>query len=106
MYVLLSNRRRHTRCALVTGVQTCALPIFEAKGHVTAHLRVGIAGDEVWVDADPPSGDLAERLTRIRFRTPVDVEDVSADHPCNTVLGPAARTLEIGRASCRDRVCQ
>src|SRR3546814_20951363 len=25
-----SSRRRHTRCALVTGVQTCALPIFEA----------------------------------------------------------------------------
>src|SRR3546814_3757129 len=24
----LSSRRRHTRCALVTGVQTCALPIF------------------------------------------------------------------------------
>src|SRR3546814_1322910 len=36
MYILLfytifffSSRRRHTRCALVTGVQTCALPIFE-----------------------------------------------------------------------------
>src|SRR3546814_4893893 len=32
-----SSRRRHTRCALVTGVQTCALPIsqhhdFLAKG--------------------------------------------------------------------------
>src|SRR3546814_3507808 len=32
MYALLyiyfvSSRRRHTRCALVTGVQTCALPI-------------------------------------------------------------------------------
>src|SRR3546814_5128932 len=26
-----SSRRRHTRCALVTGVQTCALPIFELK---------------------------------------------------------------------------
>src|SRR3546814_194196 len=26
-YVLFSSRRRHTRCALVTGVQTCALPI-------------------------------------------------------------------------------
>src|SRR3546814_12754686 len=26
--VLFSSRRRHTRCALVTGVQTCALPIF------------------------------------------------------------------------------
>src|SRR3546814_270264 len=24
----VSSRRRHTRCALVTGVQTCALPIF------------------------------------------------------------------------------
>src|SRR3546814_16360638 len=29
MFVLFffSSRRRHTRCALVTGVQTCALPI-------------------------------------------------------------------------------
>src|SRR3546814_2595614 len=26
--VFFSSRRRHTRCALVTGVQTCALPIF------------------------------------------------------------------------------
>src|SRR3546814_5605364 len=25
-----SSRRRHTRCALVTGVQTCALPILAA----------------------------------------------------------------------------
>src|SRR3546814_5513461 len=28
-----SSRRRHTRCALVTGVQTCALPIC-LGGHV------------------------------------------------------------------------
>src|SRR3546814_11003154 len=27
MIVFFSSRRRHTRCALVTGVQTCALPI-------------------------------------------------------------------------------
>src|SRR3546814_6589305 len=26
-----SSRRRHTRCALVTGVQTCALPIFDSQ---------------------------------------------------------------------------
>src|SRR3546814_1157046 len=26
-----SSRRRHTRCALVTGVQTCALPIYIKK---------------------------------------------------------------------------
>src|SRR3546814_15997585 len=37
----VSSRRRHTRCALVTGVQTCALPIsytgtglYEGKGKV------------------------------------------------------------------------
>src|SRR3546814_5517441 len=28
--VFFSSRRRHTRCALVTGVQTCALPIWWA----------------------------------------------------------------------------
>src|SRR3546814_8314103 len=27
MCLFFSSRRRHTRCALVTGVQTCALPI-------------------------------------------------------------------------------
>src|SRR3546814_8524790 len=27
-----SSRRRHTRCALVTGVQTCALPISALSG--------------------------------------------------------------------------
>src|SRR3546814_7415631 len=27
-----SSRRRHTRCALVTGVQTCALPISKVRG--------------------------------------------------------------------------
>src|SRR3546814_18182072 len=26
-----SSRRRHTRCALVTGVQTCALPIYPRR---------------------------------------------------------------------------
>src|SRR3546814_1577230 len=28
-FCFFSSRRRHTRCALVTGVQTCALPIFK-----------------------------------------------------------------------------
>src|SRR3546814_9814987 len=28
MFFFFASRRRHTRCALVTGVQTCALPIF------------------------------------------------------------------------------
>src|SRR3546814_18666638 len=29
MSFVFSSRRRHTRCALATGVQTCALPIFQ-----------------------------------------------------------------------------
>src|SRR3546814_8088418 len=37
MCVFLSSRRRHTRCALVTGVQTWALPIYEGDG---AHPRL------------------------------------------------------------------
>src|SRR3546814_2460173 len=30
VFFFFSSRRRHTRCALVTGVQTCALPICSA----------------------------------------------------------------------------
>src|SRR3546814_15181749 len=35
-----SSRRRHTRCALVTGVQTCALPI--SHRHVRSPERSGL----------------------------------------------------------------
>src|SRR3546814_9897091 len=41
-----SSRRRHTRCALVTGVQTCALPILQ----VSLDRRAG--ADEVAVSSD------------------------------------------------------
>src|SRR3546814_13523939 len=30
-FFFFSSRRRHTRCALVTGVQTCALPILQVS---------------------------------------------------------------------------
>src|SRR3546814_7497217 len=38
-----SSRRRHTRCALVTGVQTCALPIYSMamQALVMAHAAFG-----------------------------------------------------------------
>src|SRR3546814_4027630 len=42
MLLFFSSRRRHTRCALVTGVQTCALPIF--GGVVAAGGLGGAAG--------------------------------------------------------------
>src|SRR3546814_2628929 len=35
-----SSRRRHTRCALVTGVQTCALPISEFSWAVAQAFAV------------------------------------------------------------------
>src|SRR3546814_17839152 len=34
-----SSRRRHTRCALVTGVQTCALPICDRHRTLAAAYR-------------------------------------------------------------------
>src|SRR3546814_5494646 len=37
-----SSRRRHTRCALVTGVQTCALPISTAFGDHPIDVLGGI----------------------------------------------------------------
>src|SRR3546814_12009536 len=33
LFFFFSSRRRHTRCALVTGVQTCALPIYRRTVH-------------------------------------------------------------------------
>src|SRR3546814_14698151 len=39
-FVFCSSRRRHTRCALVTGVQTCALPISTFVAMAQAHAPV------------------------------------------------------------------
>src|SRR3546814_8625500 len=85
-----SSRRRHTRCALVTGVQTCALPIsmpclFGNKAE-RSHARLG-----------------------------VDLKEIQAFHALAVVPAKigvraalAAQRLvrEIGRASCRERVWQ
>src|SRR3546814_8160396 len=39
-FFFFSSRRRHTRCTLVTGVQTCALPI--SNDYVTKPFRLGV----------------------------------------------------------------
>src|SRR3546814_7600661 len=36
-FFFFSSRRRHTRCALVTGVQTCALPIYRIEIEQSFH---------------------------------------------------------------------
>src|SRR3546814_7264189 len=47
-----SSRRRHTRCALVTGVHTCALPNYEQPAVATAITQVlRLLGGEILVDA-------------------------------------------------------
>src|SRR3546814_14773012 len=47
-FFFFSSRRRPTECALVTGVQTCALPIFE---ELQAGVTLG-AGAEVTIGAN------------------------------------------------------
>src|SRR3546814_8211046 len=53
-FCFFSSRRRHTRCALVTGVQTCALPIYpylpRVEGVVT-NVRAHKA-EPTWVQID------------------------------------------------------
>src|SRR3546814_9701413 len=53
VYFFFSSRRRHTRCALVTGVQTCALPIYSVMknlingGYQGAIYPINPRADEV-----------------------------------------------------------
>src|SRR3546814_16408154 len=88
--LLFSSRRRHTRCALVTGVQTCALPIsgaaFPSAGHPVLIRARAIHGALV---AAPGRQDPAHLDVAIGFS-----------------LKPRRLGTQIGRASCRERVCQ
>src|SRR3546814_3584132 len=64
IFYLLSTRRRHTRCAFVTGVQTCALPISQSVSVSSTPMWRAIAFRWTGALVDPP---IAE-LTRIAFR--------------------------------------
>src|SRR3546814_7814810 len=64
LFFFFSSRRRHTRCALVTGVQTCALPIFEA---IWLDAERGRAGQDMLPQRDTRIGgnvDLIGQLAR------------------------------------------
>src|SRR3546814_7906207 len=63
LFVLFfSSRRRHTRCALVTGVQTCALPIsaFAGEGARSSRPWAAPAGKTGPGGSPPPLPDRAE----------------------------------------------
>src|SRR3546814_9983424 len=83
-FFFFSSRRRHTRCALVTGVQTCALPISsrQAVWRPKRLVRPSILSSGMSIIPRPPLPCTAP--------------------PC----GRDGRRPEIGRASCRERVCQ
>src|SRR3546814_3040486 len=95
-----SSRRRHTRCALVTGVQTCALPISRAvDGQQRRRGGVGRAGVDRARD-----GQVALTL----IEASVDqVDGLAPDVGVGLVEGAGLplvdQTLEIGRASVRER---
>src|SRR3546814_10864265 len=96
-----SSRRRHTRCALVTGVQTCALPI---SNHKSAYLMA--------------VGGAAYLVARaIKEAKVVGFEDLGMeaiyeftveDMPVTVAVDSEGKNVhqQIGRASCRERVCQ
>src|SRR3546814_8235530 len=59
-----SSRRRHTSCALVTGVQTCALPISQIWCDSAAgRLRRGLA--RAGVTGFATEGELAEMVQAV-----------------------------------------
>src|SRR3546814_15313043 len=123
-----SSRRRHTRCALVTGVQTCALPI--SGGEIirfTDKLRYSarrldravsdIAPDCMRLVALPAVFEIVpcRELGVTVGRAAICLCDVESDFPfgkrienglCEIGQTKPPLDVSIGRASCRERVCQ
>src|SRR3546814_3169663 len=98
MCFFFSSRRRHTRCAVVTGVQTCALPISSP-----------LLNDLMDVD-DESYALCVEALGAVDLRARVR-DLVMPFHVIAGAVDPvipldAAEEAEIGRAQCRERVCQ
>src|SRR3546814_8218764 len=79
-----SSRRRHTRCALVTGVQTCALPICRGE---FATLELQIERGEY----------TAARDTALRLR------GINAQHPYATERSEERRVGKECVSTCRSR---
>src|SRR3546814_8229916 len=63
-----SSRRRHTRCALVTGVQTCALPIYRRGDEAVDALHRELAGEMLGLVSRPAEPDAAALVQRRAHR--------------------------------------
>src|SRR3546814_2966722 len=66
-FFFFSSRRRHTRCALVTGVQTCALPISNIET-IRYYERIGLlpAPDRTAANYRSYTGAHRSRLSFVR----------------------------------------
>src|SRR3546814_6009513 len=106
--IFFASRRRHTRCALVTGVHTFARPISlmlaywalrepQLPALVPAFL-LGLMLDVLYA---APLGQHALGLVVVVYLV-VRLRSFFIIFP----LWQATVALEIGRASCRERVCQ
>src|SRR3546814_16961812 len=97
-----SSRRRHTRCALVTGVQTCALPISpKAVTHEARQIaRV--------IEMGMGENDCIDAGGRDRQRLPIEFTQIfhALKQAAIDQDELAVMLAQIGRASCRERVCQ
>src|SRR3546814_13033813 len=95
VFFFCSSRRRHTRCALVTGVQTCALPI-----SVLALLAGGAAGAQT-VETEAPEAPAASPAPQqgqagegVAQATPLDTISVTATrNPIETFEYPGMVTV-------------
>src|SRR3546814_678408 len=65
MNFCFSSRRRHTRCALVTGVQTCALPISGATLIAAPNGDPVAAASLVWATASTSTSPSREKPPKI-----------------------------------------
>src|SRR3546814_1224093 len=88
-----ASRRRHTRCALVTGVQTCALPISCVDAPIT--LEISFASEDVRYD-----------YTVSYSKKRIELEELYYYPNNSRTLLFTRKAEQIGRASCRERVCQ
>src|SRR3546814_6639989 len=92
-----SSRRRHTRCALVTGVQTCALPISAALAR-RRQEHVAVVGGLEKSEAGAAEDDEGNQRQRIAVQRP-EGDAGQADRKADAARGTqAAGRYGIGDA--------
>src|SRR3546814_2481942 len=101
VYFFFSSRRRHTMCALVTGVQTCALPISdEAQVNKAATETLKkLGGIDILVNGAGVTGPTGPTET-YDFQQWRRVVAINLDS-----VFLVSKVFKHGRASCRERVC-